>query len=104
MLGLVGGSAGKGQLALQAWGLGVIRSIHSHACNPSSGEVGAGGSQGPITRLPCLKSGGGWGRECLRNGSQGCPPCTHTCACTQTRANTRGWQVRKLRLAAITLY
>lgn len=36
MLGLVGGSAGKGQLALQAWGLGVTPVIHSHTCNASS--------------------------------------------------------------------
>lgn len=44
-LGLVGGLAGKG-LALQTWGLGLIPVTYSHTCNPSSGDIEAGGPLG----------------------------------------------------------
>ena len=50
MLGLVGGSAGKGQLALQAWGPVLISRIHvnrpglvAHTCSPSTREAETGG-------------------------------------------------------------
>lgn len=60
MLGLVGGSAGKGQLALHTWGLGMSPGTYSHTCNPSSGEVEAGGSLG-LTSQPILSQKWGWG-------------------------------------------
>lgn len=60
MLGLVGGLAGEGQLALQTWGLSMIPGTYSHACNPSSGEVEAGGSLG-LSSQPTLSQKWGWG-------------------------------------------